>query len=387
MRVQAIFKRIMLQRVKDKRTLAMMFVLPIVLLTLMFFLFQVPSNTAYKIGLISDNTSLNQNIKDMDASKAHLDVVKVDKDDRATMNDKKLDAIMKVSGNDIRVTYANQSAGTTQAMKMLVTQVVQQTQAKASQAQIESTVNQLMTKLQEMAEATSHAGGHAAVASPQQTASNYTVSSRYLYGDTSSVNSTFYDMAPIFVGAFVFFLVFLISGISLVNERTSGTLDRMLMSPVKRSEIVTGYTASYGILALLQTLVMVATAYGILGVPNKGNILWVFVINALIAIIALLFGLLLSTAAKTEFQFVQMIPIAVVPQFLFSGLIPVSTMPAVLQWIAHCMPVYYGITAMQAVVKRGQGFSAIWFDLLIMFLIAVLLYIVNVFALKTVRRT
>ncbi|MFK5236381.1 ABC transporter permease, partial [Lactococcus lactis] len=91
--------------------------------------------------------------------------------------------------------------------------------------------------------------------------------------------------------------------------------------------------------------------------------------------------------AKTEFQFVQMIPLAIVPQFLFSGLIPVDTMPVILQAIAHCIPVYYGISAMQEVVKRGVGFSGIWFDLLIMLLFAALLYLANVLALKNVRRT
>ncbi|MBU5894624.1 ABC transporter permease, partial [Vibrio cholerae O1] len=77
----------------------------------------------------------------------------------------------------------------------------------------------------------------------------------------------------------------------------------------------------------------------------------VLVINVLIAIIALLVGLLLSALAKTEFQFIQFVPVAIVPQFLFSGIINVDTMSEPLRWIAHLMPLYYGVDALQKVIK------------------------------------
>jgi ABC-2 type transport system permease protein len=387
MRIQAIFKRIMLQRRGDKRTLAMMFLMPAVLLTLMFFLFQTPSNLTFRVGIHSDNATLTAALKNEDK----LNIIKVDNSSRTTMNDQKLDAIVAVGASKIDITYANQSLGTTQAVKLLVNQVIQTTTVKATQKQVESTLKELTQKLETMSAALSHgapaSATQATIQLPSSPTSSLNILSHSLYGDPSGTNAGFQDMAPVLVGAFVFFLVFLISGISLVNERSSGTLGRMLVTPVKRSEIVMGYTLSYGFLAIVQTIIMVAFAYGILGVHVNGNIGWVFVINFFIAIIALLFGLLFSTLANTEFQFVQMIPVAIVPQFLFSGLINVSTMPTVLQWIAHVMPVYYGITAMQLVVKRGVGFSGIWFDLLVMAMIAVVLYFINVLALKTMRRT
>ena len=131
----------------------------------------------------------------------------------------------------------------------------------------------------------------------------------------------FDNLAPLLVSFFAFFFVFLISGISLVNERSSGTLMRMLVTPVRRTEIVAGYTLAYGFLALLQTSLIVLWTRYVLQMQILGNFILVLLINLLIALIALLIGLLLSALAKTEFQFIQFVPIAVVPQFLFQVLL------------------------------------------------------------------
>ena len=197
----------------------------------------------------------------------------------------------------------------------------------------------------------------------------------------------FDNLAPLLVSFFVFFFVFLISGISLVNERSSGTLMRMLVTPVRRTEIVAGYTLAYGFLALLQTSLIVLWTRYVLQMQILGNFIFVLLINLLIALIALLIGLLLSALAKTEFQFIQFVPIAVVPQFLFSGIINVDTMAEPLRWIAHLMPLYYGVYALQKVVKQGMGLSQIGNNLLILGGLALVFYVANVVALKGLRKT
>ena len=101
MRTLAIFKRIMLQRRGDPRTLAMMFLAPIFILTLMYFLFQVPSNTAYRVGLKSDNTELTRALKDMPNDKAHLKVISVSENNRSTMNEKDLREIAETKMPDL----------------------------------------------------------------------------------------------------------------------------------------------------------------------------------------------------------------------------------------------------------------------------------------------
>ena len=104
------------------------------------------------------------------------------------------------------------------------------------------------------------------------------------------------------IGFVVFFFVFLISGMALLKERTSGTLDRLLATPVKRSEIVYGYMISYGLIAILQTAVVVMAAIWLLDIEVVGSLLNVIIVNVVLALVALAFGILLSTLAKSEFH-------------------------------------------------------------------------------------
>ena len=116
----------------------------------------------------------------------------------------------------------------------------------------------------------------------------------------------FASMIPVLIGFVVFFFVFLISGMALLKERTSGTLDRLLATPVKRSEIVYGYMMSYGIIAILQTAVVVLAAIWLLNIEVVGSLLNVIIVNVVLALVALAFGILLSTLAKSEFQMMQL---------------------------------------------------------------------------------
>nr|WP_239644115.1 ABC transporter permease [Oenococcus oeni] len=131
---------------------------------------------------------------------------------------------------------------------------------------------------------------------------------------------------PVLVGFLVFFFVFLISGVSLLHERTTGTLGRLLTSPVKRQEIIAGYVGAYGLLAILQTIVVVIYAIYVLGINSRGSIWLVMLINLLLALVALSMELLVSTLASSEFQMIQFIPILIVPQVFFSGMFNLSDM-------------------------------------------------------------
>ena len=106
----------------------------------------------------------------------------------------------------------------------------------------------------------------------------------------------FAKMIPVLLGFRRFLLCsFLISGMALLKERTSGTLDRLLATPVKRSEIVYGYMISYGLIAILQTAVVVMAAIWLLDIEVVGSLLNVIIVNVVLALVALAFGILLST--------------------------------------------------------------------------------------------
>ncbi|PSC77109.1 ABC transporter permease, partial [Mammaliicoccus sciuri] len=160
-------------------------------------------------------------------------------------------------------------------------------------------------------------------------------------------------ISPIFIAFFVFFFTFLISGISLLKERTSGTLERTLSSHIKKHEIILGYIIGYGTFAIIQTTLIVLYAIYVLQMVTEGNILLVFITNVLMSFIALTLGLLLSTFASSEFQMIQFIPLVVIPQVFFAGIIPVESMHKVLVYIAHIMSLYYAGDTIQYVRLRG----------------------------------
>jgi ABC-2 type transport system permease protein len=210
------------------------------------------------------------------------------------------------------------------------------------------------------------------------------IKTHYLYGGK---DSTYFDMInPILIGFFVFFFTFLISGIGLLKERTSGTLERLLASPIKRSQIIFGYIMGYGLFSIIQTFVVVMFAVYVLNIAVQGPIWLVLVTTILTALVALTFGILLSTFASSEFQMIQFIPLVIVPQVLFAGLIPIASMNVGLQYFAHLMPLFYTGQAMQDVMIKGYGIEDIYMNLVILFGIFVVLLILNIFGMKRYRK-
>lgn len=220
-----------------------------------------------------------------------------------------------------------------------------------------------------------------------------------VYGST---DASFLDaFAPALVGFLVFFLVFILTGISFLRERVGGTLERLLATPVRRLEIVVGYSVGFGFFATLQVALILAFVLGSaripaigplpaidigLGVAIAGSPGLAFVITLLLAISAVNLGIFLSTFARTEFQILQFIPLVVVPQGLLSGIFwPVSTLPGVLEPIARVLPMTYGIEGLREVLIKGSGLgdAVVQLDLIVLAGTAVLLAVA---ATLTIRR-
>jgi ABC-2 type transport system permease protein len=226
-----------------------------------------------------------------------------------------------------------------------------------------------------------------------------TVERTTIYGSPDATQlDTF---GPVFVGFFAYFFVFLLTGVSFLRERTGGTLERLLATPVTRAEIVTGYSLGFGIFAALQVAVLLTfvladvqvpaigpiPAFGIgLGLANAGNPLLVFVVVLLLAIGAVNLAIFLSTFARTELQVIQFIPVVIVPQALLAGLIwPIDRLPDLLQPIARLLPLTYGLEALRGVMIRGAGLDdpTLQLDLVVLLGIAVA---VMLLATRTIRR-
>ena len=207
--------------------------------------------------------------------------------------------------------------------------------------------------------------------------------------------------APAIVGFLAYFFVYILTGVSFLRERTGGTLERLMATPVTRGEIVAGYTLGFGLFATVQVAVILLWTLGTLHVPAigplpgfsiglgvaiAGNALAAFIVVLLLAVGAVSLGIFLSTFARTELQVIQFIPIVLAPQFLLSGvLFPVTSLPDVLQPFVRVMPVTYAVDGLRQVFIRGSDLAsqALLGDLAVLALIA--LFFATVASL-TIRR-
>ena len=206
----------------------------------------------------------------------------------------------------------------------------------------------------------------------------------YLYG--SSDMAQFDYFGPVLLGFFVFFFVFLIAGVSFLRERTTGTLERLLASPLKKWEIVIGYVGGFGLFAMIQATIIVAYAIYVLGMLMEGTFGYVLLITVLLSLTALSLGTLLSAFAHNELQMMQFIPIVVVPQIFFSGLFNIDTISEWLSWITPFTPLYYAANALRNVMVRGLGWDMIYQDLLMLLGFSALFIILNILALRKYRK-
>ncbi|MGP4075337.1 ABC transporter permease [Halobacillus sp. K22] len=193
-------------------------------------------------------------------------------------------------------------------------------------------------------------------------------------------------IGPVLIGFFVFFFVFIVGGVSFLRERTQGTLERLLASPIKRSEVVFGYLGGFGLFTIFQSILIAVFSIYVLQVYMTGELIYVLLITFLLALTALSLGTLLSAFAKNEFQMIQFIPLVIVPQVFFSGLFPIEGLAVWLQAIGRIMPLTYGAEALRGIMLRGEGLAEFQFSMYVLIGFVILFTLLNIFALKRHRR-
>lgn len=359
MRTLAIAKKVMKELLRDKRTLAMMFVAPVFIMWLMNLMFSASTAVNIKLATQDLPTSLVTKINDLDhvSVQTYKDLDQAKKD----LADEKVDAVVSYKNGEYQVDYANTDASKTSMTR----QVLRTSIASEGSNQLMARVKQALPQLKLEAKA------------PE-------IKESYQYGDEHT--SFFTSMIPVLIGFVVFFFVFLISGMALLKERTSGTLERLLATPVKRSEIVYGYMLSYGCIAILQTAVVVLAAIWLLDVEVVGNLFHVIIVNVVLALVALAFGILLSTLAKSEFQMMQFIPLVIMPQLFFSGIIPLSSMGDWAQTVGKFLPLTYSGDAMSQIILYGRGIGDVLPNIGVLLIFLVILTILNIVGLRRYRK-
>ncbi len=214
-----------------------------------------------------------------------------------------------------------------------------------------------------------------------------TIERTTLYGAPS--DDPMAPFAPAILGFLAYLFCYILTGISFLRERTGGTLERLMATPVARGEVVAGYLLGFGLFATIQVGILLAWAFGSLaipalgplpafsvglGLPIAGSPLLAFLVVVVAALGAVSLGIFLSTFARTELQVVQFIPLVIVPQFLLCGvLFPISTLPEVLQPLVGLMPLTYAVDGMRQVLVAGAdlGTAALQTDLAVLAAIAV----------------
>ncbi len=192
-------------------------------------------------------------------------------------------------------------------------------------------------------------------------------------------------IAPSMMGFMIFFLVFLLAGIAFLRERISGTLERIMATSLRRSHLVFGYFLGFGVFVALQTVVIQVYLTYVLGVHTETNFFLVLLINLTIAGTSLALGTLLSAFARNEFQLFQFIPTVIIPQVMFCGLFNLRETPVVLQYLAKIFPLSYGADALRDVMLRGRGLVDVYPDILIMIGFTALFFILNIQVLRKYR--
>ncbi len=368
MRINVLARRILAELRHDKRTLGLVLVAPLVILTLLYFILNGTGATYTVVAgdvpeaivnEMLDNEDVNIKIVDTNGDKWSDSVKEGDYAVlRKSLAENKAVAAISVDDDLSEAVIFIDGTNATDANKVKAA-FTKAYSSYASDKQKEALSNlpiQIDTDIPE-------------------------ISTDYVYGNDS--RSMFDTFSSALVGLIVFFFVFLIAGINFLSERISGTLEKMLSTPITRYEIVLGYTLGYSVLAIIQTVIITLFVVYIIGVDVKGGMGLVFLINILTAICALTMGTLISCLANSEFQMVQFIPIVVIPQVFLCGLFSLSK-----GWdiVGHLVPLYYSAHCLQNVIIRGSGFGDIWQYILILVAFSVIFIVANILNLKKYRR-
>jgi ABC-2 type transport system permease protein len=174
---------------------------------------------------------------------------------------------------------------------------------------------------------------------------------RYVFNTAQAFSAA----APALLAVFPFAIMFIVTSITTLRERTTATLERLMTMPIGKFDLLLGYAIAFGLVAVIQVLVATGISLTWLGLEIDGSVWLLILIAALDALLGTALGLLASAFARTEFQAVQFMPAIVMPQVLLCGLFaPRETMTPVLEWLSNVMPLSYAVDALESVTRSND---------------------------------
>jgi ABC-2 type transport system permease protein len=188
---------------------------------------------------------------------------------------------------------------------------------------------------------------------------------------------TSWYMVPALIGLIMTFIGTIITSIGLVRERESGTLEQLAVMPLRPSDVILGKIAPYFLLASIDLILVTVLGTLVFDVPFVGNQL-IFALGAAVFLFVVLgLGVLISTLSQNQGQAIQGAILVLLPQVLLSGMIfPLAAMPWAVRWLGYCMPLSYFTMVSRGIMLRGTPITAvaIWLPLLVLTLMAVVIF-------------
>lgn len=382
-RIFALATRIIRQVLRDRRTLALIFVIPIALMSILYFVL-TSTSSVHTLALVRPMTTGNGTINGLISNLLPgSDKVKV-----IFILANEVDSTLKKGDADAAIIFpadfTQQLARGEHPNVQIILQGSDPTVASAMRDLTEGFTHQLgvavaaFQQVQQQGQGAGTGGG-LGLGTPVQP---FTIQEpRYIYG---GADYTFTDsIAPVFIGIFSFFFVFLLTSVAFLRERSQGTIERVMVSPLKRSELVIGYVCGFTLFALVQSLLILLFIVFALRVHYSGNLALVFLVSLLLTIGSVNLGIFLSAFARNEFQVVQFIPLVLGIQVFLSGIFwPIAQLPQFLQPIAYILPLTYANDALRGVMLKGNTFSDIGTQLGALAVFALLMVLLSALTMR-----
>jgi len=380
-RITALSGRIMRQIFRDRRTLVLIFIVPLVIMTLLY-LVLTNTSSAHTLAIVppsgAGSDRINTLITNLLPGKDKLNVVYINADQvNDTLKKGNADAAIIFPPNFTQQVFSGQNPSV-----QIVLEGSDPNVSNAMHDQAEALVHQLGVAISVLKAQQAQTGQGQVIPPVLGNSLPLTISDPvYLHGGPQY---TFNDsIAPVFIGIFSFFFVFLLTSIAFLRERSQGTIERVMASPMTRTELVIGYIFGFLLFALVQSLMILLFVIYALRVHYSGNLSLVFLITVLLTIGSINLGIFLSAFAQNEFQIVQFIPLVFGVQIFLSGVFwPIDQLPAILRPISYILPLTYANEALRAVMLKGADLVGIAWDLAALLIFMVLMIIMSALTMR-----
>ena len=366
MNVLYILLRILRQFSRDRRTLALILLVPLFIMALFFLLFQTEQQTRLRLGVYFGEPG-SRVAKGIREALAELQAVQP-----IMLAEPDLERAIDGSRLDAAVGFSEALQGEMLSQRTVSYELV-----------LEGTKPNMRAAVQNIVQAATLDGLRRKLPLPIPT---FTFRSdvRYRY---ASEEFRFIDLvSPAFIAFFLYFISFLLTCVAFLRERSSGTLERLFVSPVRSLELLLGYLLAFFLISAVQSSILLLFSIYVLRIRTAANILLSLVPIMLTVLLGVTMGIFFSTLARNEFQVIQFIPIVIIPQVLLSGTIfEIESVPRGLRWLSYGLPLTYTNEILKNVLLRGKFLLEMWRDFVILGGFFLLFFLLSLAVVRRIR--